>query len=332
MLNCRVWPNGEFSIWAERKTLAVEPPPESPDYLGLSLLPNSHRVALGMAEPPGKRAKRGLGGITRHGARTVRNAAYLLETRYPLRQLGFYTFTLPRVSESAEYGAGREWAEIVRVFLQSATRLLSAAGLSTSYVGCTEVQEGRYAAHGGLPLHLHVVMVGKARGKNWAISSDQWRALWRSAVVGRCPDFEPASFAASVDTQSVKTSAQGYLGKYMSKGGPALARMLSEDPGLAEFLPTSWWSCSLKLRRAVGARITGGTSTARRIFRDAAQGDSRVEYSKEVLVEVSAGKVIPVAVIGRLSAEGRKSYCWNPSGARAIDSKNENHYHQSIDG
>ena len=76
---CRIWPNGEFSIWEEKKNTRVEPPPESPDYLGLSLLANSHKVALGMAPPPRERAKRGEKGISRLGARTVRNAAFLLE-------------------------------------------------------------------------------------------------------------------------------------------------------------------------------------------------------------------------------------------------------------
>lgn len=310
MLNCRIWPNGEFSVWEEKKTLKVEPPPESPDYLGLSLLPISHRVALGMTDPPGTRAQRGLKGISRHAARMTRNAAFLLENKYPLKRLGFYTFTLPRVSETSDYVAAREWAEIVRVFLQSVTRLLSAAGLPTSYVGCTEIQEGRYARYGGLPLHLHIVVVGKQLNRrNWAIHSDQWRALWRSAVVGRCPEFSKISFSASVDTVALKKSASGYLGKYMSKGVQALGAILADDPGLAEFMPRSWSHCSLKLRRAVGARIAGGNDSARALMRDIRAGDTRVDYSREIRIELAPGEVLSVAVVGVLSPEGRRKYC-----------------------
>lgn len=297
----------------------MEPPPEAPDYLGLSLLSNSHRVALGMAEPPPARAKRGLKGITRHGARTVRNAAYLLEQRYGLGQLGFYTFTLPRVDDCAEYAAGREWAEIVRIFLQSVGRLLKSAGLPPSYVGCTEIQEGRYARGGGLPLHLHVVMVGRPLRGSWAISSDQWRALWRRAVCARCPEFSGASFSASVDTARLKKSAQGYLGKYMSKGVEALGKLLKEDAGLAEFLPSSWWCCSSKLRKAIGKRITGGTGTAVKVIRDVRASDSRISFFQEIIVSMPDGARIVVAVIGRLSPEGVRKYAWAEGAIRKID-------------
>lgn len=274
-----------------------------------------------MTDPPGTRTQRGLKGVSRHAARMTRNAAFLLESKYPLKRLGFYTFTLPRVSETSDYAAAKEWAEIVRIFLQSVTRLLSAAGLPTSYVGCTEIQEGRYARYGGLPLHLHIVVVGKqANRKNWAIHSDQWRALWRSAVMGRCPEFSEVSFSASVDTVVVKKSAAGYLGKYMSKGVQALGAILADDPGLAEFMPRSWSHCSLKLRRAVGARIAGGNDSARKLMRDIRAGDTRVEYSREIRIEIAPGEVLPVAVVGVLSAEGRRKYChsWHlrPVGGR----------------
>lgn len=310
MLNCRVWPNGEFSIWEEKKTLKVEPPPESPDFLGLSLLANSHRIALGLSEPVPEKAPRGQKGITRLGARTVRNAAFLLQEKYGCDRLGFYTVTLPRVDDSAEYNAGREWAEIVRIFLQSVTRLLKAAGLPPSYVGCTEIQESRYARYGGLPLHLHFVCVGKIRGrKQWIISSDQWRALWRRAVVARCPEFSEVSFKASVDTSVVKKSAEGYLGKYMSKGAAMLSALLAEDPGIAEFLPKSWWCCSLTLKRAIGRRIAGGLSSARSLIRDVRGGDTRVAHAREIKIRMPDGNEVPVAVVGRLSPEGRRKYC-----------------------
>lgn len=309
MLNCRIWPNGEFSVWEEKKTLAVEGPPPQPDYLGLSLLANSHRVALGCAEPPPVRARRGERGITRLGARTVRNGAFLLEEARQPKHLSFLTFTLPSVGEVAEYEAGREWSEILRIFLQSIVRLLKAAGLPPTYVGCTEIQEGRWARHGGLPLHLHLVITGRKPGGHWAISSDQFRALWRRAVVGRCPSFSEASFAAAVDTQRVRSSAAGYLGKYMSKGPGAIARMLAKDPGLSGLLPSTWWCCSANLRRAIGRRIAGGVGSALTLMRDVRSSSTRIAYSREIIVELNDGSPLRVAVIGNLSPEGRLKYC-----------------------
>lgn len=309
MLNCRIFPNGEFSVWDEKRDLAVEGPPAQPDYLGLTLLPNSHRVSLGMAEPPGERAKRGSKGITRHGARMVRNAAFLLQEKYGKDVLGFYTFTLPPTTATTEYALALQWSEVVRVFLQSVKRLLTAAGLPGSYVGCTEIQTKRYNQCGGMPLHLHLVCVGRVRGGAWAIHSDQWRALWRRALVTRCPEYAAASFKASVDTQRVKESIEGYLGKYMSKGVAALGPILVEDPGIVEFLPSSWWFCAVKLRRAIGARLTGGSDSARRLARDIRTGDTRVGYARQVTVALAGGELLPVALVGRLTAEGRRLYC-----------------------
>lgn len=308
MLNCRVYPNGEFSIWAERKNLEISGPPDQPDYLGLSLLPISHRVALGLSEPKGRRAPKGLGGITRHGARTVRNAAFLLEQKYGGSRLTFLTCTIPPLTETNEYMVAREWAEIVRIFNQSLGRLLKAAGLPPSFVGCTEIQEKRQKERGGMPLHLHIVLPGRKPGKTWAISSDQFRALWRRAIVARVPQYSEVSFSASVDTQKVKQSAEGYLGKYMTKGSGQIQAILERDPGMQEFIPSSWWNCSLNLRRAIGNRITGGRKTARELHKDICGGDSRVEYSRRVLVDVGGGVQHPVAIIGRLSPEGRKRY------------------------
>jgi len=309
MLNSRIYPNGEFSIWEERKDLAVEGPPAQPDYLGLSLLPISHRVALGLAEPPGRRAREGLKGITRHGARTVRNGAFLLEQKHNQRNLTFLTCTLPWINESAEYSAGLEWGEIVRIFNQSLGRLLKAAGLSPSYTGCTEIQMGRYSRRGGLPLHLHMVFPGRKPFGHWAVSADQFRALWRSAVVARCPEYAEANFKAAVDAQRVKTSAEGYLGKYMSKGPGAIAELLKDDAGLADFLPKSWWFCSLNLRRAIGKRLTGGRTSALRLIKEVRAGASSVSFSREITIVLADGVALPVAAVGKLSPEGRQIYC-----------------------
>lgn len=321
MLTCRVFPNGEFSIWEQKKNLAVEPPPEQPDYLGLTLLPNSHRVALGLANPPGERARRGAGGITRHGSRMVRNGAFLLQQKYGRRRLTFLTCTIPATTQTEQFAIALEWADIVRQFMQSVVRLLRAAGLPPSYVGCTEIQGERYSRDGGMPLHLHVVFPNKGASGGWKISCDQFRALWMRAIVNRCPELEGRDFSASVDAEVVKKSAEGYLGKYMSKGAPQLAAMAADDPGIVEFLPSAWWCCSTNVRRAIGKRIAGGVATAGRIIRDVRSGDSRVEYSREVKIVTPQGAKFTAAVVGKLSREGIKRYARVPVGTFEFDGK-----------
>ena len=311
MLTCRVFPNGEFSLWEQRKTVEISPPPVQPDYLGLSLLPISHRVALGIAEKPPGRAKRGSRGISRHGARMVRNGAFLLEKKYGIDCLTFLTCTLPPLSATDEFSVALEWAELVRVFVQSVGRLLKAAGLPASYVGCTEIQGKRYQERGGMPLHLHLVFPGRHPRGRWLISSDQFRELWRRSVVGRNAAYESVSFAASVDTQRVKKSTQGYLGKYMSKGPGQISSMTEEDQGIAEFLPSSWWHCSLNLRRAIGKRVTGGCSTALKIRREIRQSPENFKYVAEVKGEMKDGAVVVLAIVGVLSPVGRKKHAYS---------------------
>lgn len=317
---CRIWPNGEFSIWAERATTKIEPQQGEVDFLGLSLLPNSHRVALGMADPPPKRRKRGSKGITRLGARTVRNGAFLLQQTYGNDRLAFCTFTLPNYLESEQYLIATRWAEIVRKFMQAMGRVLKAAGLPGSMVGCTEIQEKRYKTQGGLPLHLHLVFVGRHARKDWLISANQYRAMWKNAIENEFPNLKGASFKASVDCQGVKRDMSAYLGKYMSKGSGVLAQILEDDPDLGDLLPSSWWTCSLKLRRAIGRRITGGYSTAEKLLRDIRAGDSRIKSSHEVKVELGKGEILTVAVVGALTGEGRGKYCWREGGIIGIDS------------
>lgn len=318
MQNCRVYPNGEFSVWTERATTKVSPPPDQPDYLGLTLLANSHKVALGIADPPPPRAQRGSKGITKLGARTVRNAAFLLQKKYGRENLTFLTCTLPWLSETDEYEVGREWAEIVRIFNQSLGRLLAAAGLPKTYVGCTEIQMKRYMERGGLPLHLHIAFPGRKRFKSWAISCDQLRAIWRNAVKARCPQYEFCQWGASVEAQMVKKDVEGYLGKYLTKGVATLGALTEDDPGLAEFLPRAWWCCSLNLKAAIAKRVAGGNKTARKILQDIRSGDTRIAFSRVVELQMADGVVVPVAIIGKLSPEGRNTYGWRESRVNAL--------------
>jgi hypothetical protein len=155
-----------------------------------------------------------------------------------------------------------------------------------------------------------MVFPGRKPFGGWAISADQFRGLWYNAVTARCPEFKGKNFKASVDCQPVRVSAENYLGKYMTKGEKSLAAILKDDPGLAEFLPRSWWSCSLAVKRAIGKRMTGGAETALKLIRDVRSGDSRVDFAAEVKVTLADGNEIPVAVVGKLSPEGRKRYCW----------------------
>jgi len=123
--------------------------------------------------------------------------------------------------------------------------------------------------------------------------------------VTRCPEFGGLSFAASCNIQAVKASAAGYLGKYMSKGPGVLSAILADDPGLAEFLPKTWWFCSDRLRTYIRKSSAYGTERANQIMHWVRTDSPLILGSHLVEIPMADGSKIPVAVVGRLSEGGR---------------------------
>lgn len=220
------------------------------DYLGLSKVANLHTPL---------RAMRGAKGITSEGRNKVECAAIVLEQTYGKELLSFATFTLPSQVQSRDelnplgekidsvYPERDKWAALVKNFRQRLCRLLRLAGLPQHLIGCIEVQEKRFASGAGMPLHIHVVFVGRRKGESWGIKADTLRMLWRDLCVSFLQYSEDTSFQSSVDVQRVLKSVAGYLGKYISKG----VMIVKECAGsaLQDFLPSTWYICTRELGR-----------------------------------------------------------------------------------
>lgn len=303
--NSTVWPNGEFSLWRETYR-GLEPLPKYPDALGFSLLPNSHKLLLGLIDRlPKEREKRGVNGISRYGARMIRNAAFLMEKQAGKKHMSFLTVTLPGTPQLTT-AAAKEWGEITRQFLQALRRLLISAGLPGEVVGCTEIQPKRFEREGGMPLHLHLVFQGRAFGAPWSIGVEQFTGLWMRAVRNRVPGYreQKISFASATNVQRVKQSAEGYLGKYMSKAGPYLQGVKEKHPECIENLPSSWWFCSKSLKDFVKSQMGGGGERALKLYRQLEKDEGIFDYAKEIYIEMPDGNSIPVAIVGKLSTVG----------------------------
>lgn len=204
------------------------------DPLDLTLPANSH--------------KRGLKGITTHGARLVRNSAFLLQTRYTNRCLSFLTLTMPPMSRDEYICIASQWSEIVRKVVQEIGRELKRYGLSGNVVGVTEIQSKRLERKWGLGLHLHLVFQGRKRfNVPWAIDPIWFRECWLrmlSQAVGR-----RVVSSSCENIKMVKRNAGAYLGKYLTKGKQVIGQVVEEYG--AECVPSSWYTCSLNLRHAV---------------------------------------------------------------------------------
>lgn len=199
--------------------------------MGLSALVNSEK------------RRRGLGGLTTHGKNLVREAAYGLQERYGKEYLSFWTCTLPRMTDADMRSVCKGWARIVENVKKKLVYHLGKKQLPTHVVGVTELQPDRWAAEKYPGWHLHIVFVGRKRGRDWAISTELGDKLWSEAV-SEYTESE-YSFHASCKLEPIHTSASGYLAKYMSKGSAVIGEVEESYPGCT---PSAWYFVTKSLR------------------------------------------------------------------------------------
>lgn len=216
-----------------------------------------------------KRSAKGRKGITRYGTKMVRNACHCLQTEYGKKRLGFGTLTL--ASTPHVDGEPRpelfpllceSWSEIVRKTNQEIKRELERAGGVPETVGVTEIQTKRSKKVGFCVPHLHFVYVswdGKRRDEKgrpvWYLPHVKIKEIFDRVCVNelaRVTGFPAESLSVNnrVNVQAVKKSAEGYLGKYMSKGAEDVKKYLEEDPDRKD-IPSHWWHCTKGLREVV---------------------------------------------------------------------------------
>lgn len=205
--------------------------------LGLSILPNLSKES----RPP-----RGRKGITSHGRRMVRFSARHLSDRYAQKCLSFLTCTLPPMPSEAVMILLPEWSRLLHNFRRKLQYHLKRAGLPTSIVGVTEVQEKRFENEGSLPLHIHWIFVGRKPRKTWEYCCEHYRECWRECIQEIIGNDYGIEWEASTRVESIRKDASGYIGKYMSKGCKAV-RAVNEQ-GWEWLLPSSWYTCTNDLR------------------------------------------------------------------------------------
>jgi hypothetical protein len=231
-----------------------------PPLIGLSLVSNSHKEIsedVPIDSKPNKR--RGLKGITPKGKRTIRNTAFLLQKTFGKKRLGFLTVTLPSFGDRPDLGMilAHDWSELVRQFTQEINRAIERKDKVALWTGCTEIQEKRLEKYGEVAPHLHLVYLAHNGNFDWYITADEFRSIWKRIIEARIKHFTneeiEVNTKASIDAKQVKKDAGNYLGKYMSKGGDIVKKMI--EKGFTDLVPTAWWHCCLKLKRILKAMM-----------------------------------------------------------------------------
>lgn len=209
------------------------------EYLGLSPHANSHN-----------RSKRGSKGISKYGARLVRNACYELEKRYGKDRISFLTLTIPPMSNQNLMSLIESWGEVVRKFHQWLRRQLIGKGLPPHIVGVTEIQTKRYLQSGFLGYHLHMAFVGRQKGRQWVLTPRDFSAAWKRLVEAHLAHPEHSlCWSASARVERVLYSLESYLGKYLTKGSKEVANVALIHG--EEFLVSSWHTISRELKELV---------------------------------------------------------------------------------
>lgn len=191
------------------------------------------------------RRSRGSRGLTTHGKRYVREACFLLERKYGVKRLGFYTLTIPNCTVVDLYETAICWTEIQKYFFKLLRNKLYASGIKEfDYVGVTENQTKRSVAQAAPCFHLHFIMPCYHPGSTrFLVSSNTIRRLWKQALTNYVPSLRGLNFQASADTAVLRKSASGYISKYFSKGSDVLS---IDDAAL----PNSWYYSSRELKAA----------------------------------------------------------------------------------
>lgn len=314
-VRARLWPNGEISFWTPKKM--KEPPLPAGGRSDGDTLADCLVRAYGLAQalkyvrvlglsnvtnfdrPKKSQVRSGLKGMTSLGKRRVRNACYMLTREAGQFRLTFSTVTLPPLCEEDYLSVHLNWHKVMDAYRREMGRQLRRGGLTGEIVGVTEVQPDRWKDEGIPWLHGHFVFVGMARSGGWVVSPAKHDSIWRRAiqtvVYGPLP-----SFKSACRLESVRKSADGYLSKYMSKGGPMLDAIASD--GFEWALPRQWWGMTRSLVQRMAGQVQTFTEGVPWLLSLARAKDSSVWlYFNLVEVEIRDGPPVCMGAVGMLT-------------------------------
>lgn len=228
----------------------------------------------------GKRVSKGL---TRHGIRIIESALTLMERKYGVRGLGFYTLTCPFDTDEEVDEFNAAFPTIVKRTLESIKRHYEKKGKRFTYVGVHEIQTARAARSGRHCLHFHFVGPCKmGRRKGYVCSADKIRSWYQAAIRNALPHRDCPRPRVGVEV--CRKSSIAYIAKYYSKG-------VSKDAGtVGTTRPvelSSWYVVSRgALRASRKAQYNVDNTIADAVYRhyEGAGDNSCITFSRTVKV------------------------------------------------
>lgn len=196
-------------------------------------------------------------GLTRHGARMLRQGAFLIEQSAGKDQVTFATATLPQLTEEELAQVEADWSNIVDRFVKRIRYQLQKKGLPAQVIHVTEVQSKRAHSSGVEVPHLHLVFQGRKRKRSWAITPKQITKWWVKAL--QLKRMTLKMFSSSCQLARVKYSVSRYLSKYVAKSSLKTGDATSSQT-LRTLSLKQWWGCTDSLRKCIfkSTRVLSG--------------------------------------------------------------------------
>jgi hypothetical protein len=225
-------------------------------------------------------------GLTKRGRERIEDGCFLLERKFGITNLGFYTLTLNLHTRDEVQAFNDVAALCLKRFLEKIKRLYERRRCRFSYVGVWEIHPARTARSGFPVLHFHYIAPCYKEGsKEYVVSSSEVRSLW-SGCVRR---YTGCQFERDcrVGTETCRTNPGGYLAKYFSKGvvGADVPGGGGGHVGLS-----SWFSLSRNLLDCINSCTSGlGTVLSEAIVGDIHRGIQSNYFSIAGVVEKDIG-------------------------------------------
>lgn len=251
------------------------------------------------------RSRRGHKGIPRYGRNLISSAAVVMERKFDRKLLTFGTVTLPSAPDEHLLQIARNWSAVVKQFVKNLRRGLQSKALPSQVFGVTEIQEKRLERFGIPALHLHFVFVGRSSRKaSWQVNRKNIRRWWKSAIAKYLP--ADTDYRSVENVGAIKKSAASYLGKYMSKGSAAIAKVI--EKGFADWIPSAWYTISHELRREVLSAVRSGEQVGNFLnWICSNRVQNLLSWFQPVAIERSPGFIYQVGFCGTLSQQGLDS-------------------------
>lgn len=316
--SCRIYPNGEFGLGY--KFPREESLPLQHNHAGgvssghmrseASKVALESRLACQVSRilTEAKRAlsgkRYGLRGMTNYGKKMVRNAGYLLESKYGKSRITFLTLTVPPLSLEGARRVAQNWGEIIRQLGQWIYRKLDRRGLPGQYVLVSEIQPQRVSNGRLESLHVHAAFVGRLRSGNWAIHYSEIRSFWCS-LLSRVSG-ETVESQAVERLERVKKSVENYLSKYMSKGSEEIEKLI--EIGGVECVPKQWWNMNNLMREEIKSGMLKGENVSiilELLIKNHYQGhgSEAFKFCRIIERDITDYQSIVVGYFGRLTRE-----------------------------